>query len=153
MDAVRPYRPEDKAACLALFDGNTPDFFTASERDDFDRFLDASVHPYLVIERNGRLVACGGYAQETDHETVGLCWGMVERSSHRAGLGRRLTEARLDAARATPGVRAVRLDTSQHTEGFYRRFGFVTYGVTPDGYGAGLHRHDMKLSLTAPTSP
>jgi len=54
-----------------------------------------------------------------------------------------LTAARLRTACAAPGVEQVRFDTSQHTQGFYRRFGFVVEGITPDGYGPGLDRWDM----------
>ena len=57
------------------------------------------------------------------------------------------TEARLAAVKGEPGVTAVRLDTGQHTTGFYERFGFVIERVTPDGYAPGSHRHDMVLTL------
>jgi hypothetical protein len=38
--SVRDYNARDRAACLALFDGNTPDFFAPEERDEYGRFLD-----------------------------------------------------------------------------------------------------------------
>jgi len=44
-----------------------------------------------------------------------------------------------------PQIKAVQLDTSQHSEGFLARFGFQTTRVTPDGYGPGLDRCDMTL--------
>lgn len=149
MLTVRPYRAEDREACLALFDGNTPRFFHESEREGFVAWLgDQALHlPYLVIERDGHVVACGGHAVEPDGTSVALCWGMVGNGLHGQGLGRALTEARLAAARATPGVRRVVLDTSQHTQGFYARFGFETMKVTPDGYAPGIDRWDMVLKL------
>lgn len=150
-EVVRRYAFADRDACLTLFDGNTPRFFAAGERGDFANFLDsyAADWGFVVIERAGRVVACGGQRVMADGVTAGLCWGMVDRASHGTGLGRRLTEARLAAARATPGVRQVRLDTSQHTHGFYARFGFVVEGVVPDGYGAGLDCYDMRLCWPA----
>lgn len=154
MDIARPYEPRDREACLALFDSNSPRFFDASERAGFEAFLDRMEWPYQVIERDGRIVACGGHAIEADGRTVSLCWGMVEQGLHRQGLGRRLTEARLAAARAAPGATSVRLDTGVHTTGFYERLGFVIEAVQRDGYAPGSDRYDMRLTLplTVPTS-
>jgi GNAT superfamily N-acetyltransferase len=147
MDIARPYEPIDREACLALFDSNSPRFFDPSERPGFEAFLDQLAWPYQVIERDGRIVACGGHAVEPDGRTVSLCWGMVEAGLHGQGLGRRLTEARLAAARAVPGATSVRLDTGALTTGFYERFGFVVETVQSDGYAPGSDRHDMRLTL------
>lgn len=147
MDRARPYLAADRDACLGLFDSNVPRFFAAEEREEFAGFLDTLAWPYSVIERNGRIVACGGHALEPDGETVSLCWGMVEQGLHRQGVGRILTEARLAAARAEPGATRVRLNTSQHTAGFYERFGFATQAVVADGHAPGIDSHEMLLML------
>lgn len=146
-DLVRPYCSSDRQDCLSLFDGNVPQFFSDSEREGFASFLDqeAGAWSYQVIERAGRVVACGGYAVDSDSVTAGLCWGMVARDLHGTGLGSLLVAARLNAAKAVAGLRQVRIDTSQHTQGFYRRFGFALEKVVPEGYGPGLDRWDMLL--------
>ena len=153
MQTVRPYRAGDRDACLALFDGNTPRFFDPSERAAFVAWLEASTQPYLVIERAvegaTRIVACGGHAIEAGGTVASLCWGMVAQDVHGQGLGRALTQARLDAIRAVPQVARVSMNTSQHTQGFYARFGFVPVKVTPDGFGPGIDQWDMMLQLTA----
>lgn len=59
--------------------------------------------------------------------------------------GNRLLSARLEAVRLMPNIQRVVLDTSQHTQAFYARFGFVAQHVVRDGYGAGLDRWDMAL--------
>ena len=151
MQTVRPYRASDRDSCLALFDGNTPRFFDLSERAGFAAWLDTSTHLYLVIERivdgDARIVACGGHALDAGGAVASLCWGMVAQDLHGQGLGRALTQARLDAIRAVPGVASVSMNTSQHTQGFYARFGFETVKVTPDGFGPGIDQWDMHLSL------
>lgn len=149
MTQSRTYRAEDLAGCLALFDSNTPRFFDVSEREGFVGFLNdqALCWPYQVIEQDGRIVGCGGHAVEADGTSVALCWGMVDQALHGQGLGRVLTEARLAAARATPGISRVKLCTSQHTQGFYARFGFEAETVTPDGFAPGIDRWDMVLKL------
>ncbi|WP_440984587.1 GNAT family N-acetyltransferase [Xanthomonas sontii] len=148
MNTIRPYVMQDRAACLALFDSNVPQFFDRSERAGFDRFLqhDTGTWHYLVVARAGVVVACGGHALRLDGRVASFGWGMVDRRLHRHGLGRALTEARLDACRSA-GVARIELDTSQHTQGFYARFGFGVERVVVDGYGPGLDRWDMALDL------
>lgn len=146
---LRSYMPADLCGCLKVFEGNVPRFFNAAERYDFANFLDKRVAAwsYQVIEQDGRIVACGGLAVVANGSSAGLCWGMVSEELHGTGLGSLLTAARLEAARAIPGVERVLLDTSQHTQGFYLRFGFVVQEIVPDGYGPGLDRWDMLLRL------
>ncbi len=146
--SVRLYTPADRAACMAIFSGNVPEFFDSSETADFARFLDtlAEAWAYQVLEQNGRVVACGGLERSGEGKRAGLCWGMVDRSLHRQGLGRKLTEARLRSA-ADMGVEQVVLDTSQHTQAFYAQFGFEPTKVVRDGYGPGLDRWEMVLQL------
>jgi GNAT superfamily N-acetyltransferase len=147
---IRDYTPADRAACLALFDSNVPDFFVEEERAGFAEFLDDLPGPYLVIvDEAGAVVGCGGHAVTPGTRCTYLCWGMVRRDLHGTGLGRLLFDARLDAIRADPGVDEVALDTSQHTRGFYEKRGFVTESVLRDGYAPGLDRCDMRLTLPA----
>ncbi|MGX9782939.1 GNAT family N-acetyltransferase [Janthinobacterium lividum] len=151
MQTVRVYQASDRDACLALFDGNTPRFFDPSERVRFAAWIDAAAQPYLVIERvidgDVRIVACGGHAIEADGMTASLSWGMVAQDLHGQGLGQALTQARLDAISAMPQLTSVTMNTSQYTQGFYARFGFVAVKVTPDGIGPGLDQWDMVLQL------
>lgn len=147
VNTIRPYVMQDRAACLALFDSNVPQFFDRSERAVFERFLehDVGAWHYLVIVR--AVVACGGHALSADGRVAGFGWGMVERRLHGQGLGRALTEARLAACRRSAGLSRIELDTSQHTHAFYARFGFAVERVVADGYGPGLDRWDMALDL------
>jgi len=145
----RPYRPEDLAACLALFDSNTPPFFAPEERAEFSAFLEtlpAADRPYLVLTQAGEVIACGGLILETKGR-ASFTWGMVARAHHGQRLGTQLMQARLDLARSLPGITELVLATSQHTHGFYKGFGFTTQGITPDGFGPGLDRWDMTLRL------
>ncbi len=148
---VRPYRATDEAACLALFESNTPDFFTLQERADFANYLRTMSDPYFVVEDEGQVVACGGVFVRHDRQTAGLAWGMVGRTEHRRGYGRALLNARLDWLRQhAPEVGEVILDTSQHSAPFFAHLGFETTRVERDHYAPGLDRHDMRLLLGAP---
>ncbi len=149
MPSTRPFALADRGACLEIFDSNVPGFFDPEERLGYERFLDERANGcgYLVIERDGNLVGCGGIVVEEDGCTASFCWGMVKKNYHRSGLGRLLTNARLQTAKQQVGVTRVVLNTSQHTVNFYRRFGFQTINTIRNGYGPGLDRYDMTLAI------
>ena len=148
--ALHPYRPDDRSACLTIFDGNTPRFFDPSEKTDFAGFLEAGPDDYFVVTDGNEVVGCGGvFVRDGTGGPCrgGLCWGMVESTRHRTGVGSFLLRQRLaHLAETYPQLDAVLLDTSQHSRGFFARFGFETVKVTPDAYAPGLDRYDMRLS-------
>ena len=146
---IRPYSASDLDACLAVFDSNMPLYFIRAERDGFRDFLENLPGPYLVLtDPGGAIVGCGGHAIADDEPgRADLCWGMVRQEKHRRGYGRTLTHARIDAAKRDPSVRVIALECSQHTTGFYERFGFRVTSVERDGFGPGLDRCLMRLDL------
>src|SRR5260370_24387146 len=91
---VRPYQSSDRDACLALFDSNVRRFFEALERGGFESFLDAPDCSYFVMEHEGAVLGCGGYAM-ADEGSASLTWGMVRADSQGMGLGRYLLMFRL----------------------------------------------------------
>jgi ribosomal protein S18 acetylase RimI-like enzyme len=150
---LRDYQPSDRAACLAVFDSNVGKSFLTSERPDFEAFLDTLPGPYLVLEENDVIIACGGYGPNEDApDTADLCWGMVRLDLQRTGLGKLLVDARLDRIRADRAFSFVFLKTSQETAPFYERFGFVTQQVVENGIAEGMHRYDMRLTLAPQTA-
>ena len=143
---LREYTAADREACLAVFDTNVPRFFSPPERIEFEMFLDSLPGPYFVVAgESGRVHGCGGYAIDGPAARADLCWGMVSSDRQGTGIGRLLLEARLQRAMANPAIRVVTLETSQHTTGFYERWGFETTKIVPDGYSPGLDRCEMRL--------
>lgn len=142
---LRGYSRDDLQDCLAVFDSNVPAFFRQHEREEFRAFMQALPGPYFVlVNSEGEVVGCGGYAVVAEDERADLCWGMVRADLHGDGLGKLLTETRLRDAAADPRVKTVSINTSQHTAGFYERLGFHTLEVIPDGYAPGLDRCEMR---------
>ena len=144
---LRPYQPADRDACLAIFDSNSPRFFAPAERQQIETFLDRPDCPYLVMELDGAIVACGGYALDAEQTVASLVWGMVRADSQKLGLGRFLLLFRLREIGRLGGVQMVRLDTSQHSAAFFEKQGFKVVGVVPDGYAPGLDRVEMVKKL------
>ncbi|WP_414577758.1 GNAT family N-acetyltransferase [Stenotrophomonas sp. FR024] len=145
---LRLYRPADASACLSIFDSNVPTYFAPEERSDFERFLreQAMDCAFQVIERDHRIVACGGLSRRGDG-SAGFCWGMVARALHPPGLGREQALARLRQAEVDPSINRVTLSTSQHTQGFYSGLGFQVTRVVRDGHGAGIDAVEMEREL------
>lgn len=141
--SIRPYQPNDRHGCLAIFLSNVPAYFAPAEQPDFEAYLDQPPSNHVVVIRDNRLLACGGWYV---HEGVGrLSWGMVMQTHHRASLGLVLLSWRLRQLFRLPNIDEVHLETSQHSAGFFKRCGFETVRTTPDGYGPGLHQVDMVL--------
>jgi predicted N-acetyltransferase YhbS len=156
---IRAYTSADVSACLKLFDSNCPPFFDAAERADYAQFLQdpADRGEYFVLEAarepDSEVVACGGiWVKEAGEGGLiygGLSWGMVRADLHGQGLGGQLTDFRLNLLRGRSGVREVQIETSQHTEGYYARHGFVTVQRRSDGFAPGLDEIKMTLKLTS----
>jgi len=152
----RPYQPADRDACLALFDENCPAFFAPNERDDYDAFLrgvdvtqvDGEQYGYFVVEQDG--VVVGAHGVRPDPETNGcrLTWIMHSISVQGRGLGRQVMERVTRVARAH-GATSVGIAASDRSAPFFARFGASVEHVTPDGWGPGMHRIDMRLTLPA----
>ncbi len=139
MTIVRPYAIGDKNACLALFDSNVPDFFDPTERHLFVDFLDQPAGPFFCIEQDGRIVGCGGYAI-ADRGQALFTWGMVNQAHHGDGLGRLLTEHRLQEIVKAGDYKEAELSTTPRVSTFFEKFGFVETGREKDGFAPGMDK-------------
>jgi len=149
MPALVPYSQRDRAALLAIFDANTPRFFAPSERETFENFLDRPQGDFRVLrDDQGATIGCGGILIAEDG-TAGLAWGMITPPHQGTGFGWWMALERLSWIAAIPTAKRVILDTSQETAGFYCKLGFQTVSVQPNGYGPGLHRHDLAMEVDA----
>ncbi|MGH8082342.1 MAG: GNAT family N-acetyltransferase [Lysobacter sp.] len=141
---LRDCAASDRAACVALFESNVPEYFAAHELADFLDTLDW-IEDYYVIELDGEgVVACGGYAgAKADPSVAVLCWGMVRRDLHRGGLGERLLSERLRRIDADPAFASVKIETTPFSRDFFARYGFVVTRVQPDGFAPGYDLVEM----------
>lgn len=143
MITIRAYDPSDRAACLALFTSNVPDFFGADEQPGFERFLDAPDAEFAVATRANRVIGCGGsYVRDG----VGrLCWGMVQRELQGQSVGTALLWTRIEALFSQASVSRVALSTSQRSAAFFARFGFTVTETIADGLAPGVEEVRMQL--------
>lgn len=144
----RNYRPEDLDAVVEIFRSNIPKYFGPIEEPGLREFLSGRSEHYYVLEIAGKIVGAGGIDLNADR-SVSLCWGMVHNDHLGTGLGKALTDYRIARSREVFGDLPLVIATSQHTEGFYRKYGFVTVEHTPDGFGPGIDICKMRLEQFA----
>lgn len=144
----RSYRSSDRDTCIAVFHSNVPLYFRDHELDEFTDFIDSGECEYFVVPVDGDVIACGGFGLREGSDTADLCWGMVHRGQQGKGIGEYLLLCRLYAIVATTEAKHVRLGTSQHTEGFFRRHSFEIQSSKRDGIASGLDDVEMKFTLT-----
>src|SRR5688572_32537326 len=145
---LRPYTTADLDNVVAIFRSNIPKYFGPEEEHGLRNFLtsDRVRGDYFVAEIDGEIVGAGGIALNDDN-TVSLCWGMLRSDQIGKGLGRRLTEFRIVKSRKKFGSLPLVISTSQHTRGFYEKFGFHLTSHEPNGFGPGIDICKMRLEI------
>ncbi len=151
--ATRPYAEADRAAVLAIFESNLPEYFSLSDHDWLEKTLDEPDGPSFLVTLNGTPAAFGGYELWDDYNKALLFWGMVARDYHGAGLGKLLLFERLlhIATAARPPTRYVTVDTSPMISPFFEHCGFELTSVWPEGYRSGATMHELRYDLSATT--
>jgi GNAT superfamily N-acetyltransferase len=151
--ATRAYDKADRAAVLAIFESNLPDYFSFSDRNWLEKTLDEPDGPAFVVTIDGTPAAFGGYELWDDYNKALLFWGMAARHYHGAGLGKLLLLERLlhVATVGRPPTRYVTVDTSPMVSPFFEHCGFELMSVWPQGYRSGETMHELRCDLSATT--
>ena len=142
----RNYTASDYDSCCALFDENCPAFFAEDERDKFQTFLSSLPRSYEVGLLANSLVGSFGFDSEPSSSRGRVSWIMVSRSAHGAGVGTEMMN-RVIALGGDRGVTVIDVAASHISAPFFAKFGAKAVKVIQDGWGAGMHRVDMELSL------
>ena len=135
---IRAYTVADAEGCLGLFASNEDEYFTCEERARFATFLQAPPGNYYVMEHEGVLVGCGGFAALDEPGSVTLTWEMVRRDLHGKGLGRFLLFYRLKEIGKLTGVAMVKLETPRKAAGFFSKAGGFREVAGDVGDGTGI---------------
>lgn len=138
-----------KHDCLSIFDSNTPKYFADWERSEFEDYLDnhAAENHFFVVICEKLAVGCGGY--EVRDSVAGLTWGMVSNQFHGRRIGEELLKYRLEHISENYGDITLKIQTSQYTEGFFKKHGFITTDIVENGYDPGLHTIHMQYQVKA----
>ena len=149
-DDVRPLRPDDAAACLALDQRCLGGLWSASQ---WDTELAAESRPGLGLWRGGALaaMACGWLIVDELHVTLVA----VDPQQRRRGLGGRVLAALLQQAQAD-GARHATLEVASDNDAalaLYGRLGFREAGVRRGYYRDGRDALIQWLRLPGSQQP
>ncbi len=141
---TKPNKEDYRSVCIEIFKSNIGLYFAEDELEGFEGFLDNHVRStrYYVVFSKGKIIGCGGYFLKNG--MVRLIEGMVKKQSHKTGAGLLLLKYRLKMAREEYPDKIIGIDTSQNTEGFFKKYGFVTTNVVKDYYAIGLDKVSME---------
>lgn len=137
--------------CIKIFKSNLPKYFALEELPFFESFLDQNTEEnYFVVKMDGHVIGCGGFFLDTKNNMAGLSWGMVHADYHGKGIGKALTQYRIDLLKKTYPALPYKIETSQHTAEFYKRNGFRTIEIVPDGFSKGIDKYTMIMDVLEP---
>ncbi|WP_266366839.1 GNAT family N-acetyltransferase [Tellurirhabdus rosea] len=142
---IRAHTAADAASILHLLRLNTPRYFAPEEEQDLTEYLERHTDQYFVLEKEGEILGCGGFNRMDDGETVRISWDIIHPDHHGKGLGRRLTEFRIQRIREIAPERRLVVRTSQHVYRFYERLGFRLKEVVKDYWAEGFDLYHMEL--------
>ena len=141
----RPYRSDDRDACLSIFDANCPTFFAPNERPEYLAFLENVPAGYEVCELHGRIVGAYGLTHHAESR-LSLNWIMLDPGSQGIGIGTSVMSRAIALAKASRST-LINIAASQKSAPFFARFGAVATAHIKEGWGPKMDRVDMELHL------
>lgn len=144
---IRKYHKQDRDNLIQLIELNVPEYFDISEVNLFVKYLDEELEDYFVVEHDEEIVACGGINYSSKKNQAVISWDMVHPKHQGKGIGGQLLKHRLDFIRAQEKYPRIGVRTSQHTVGFYEKYGFETFEIEKDYWAKGFDLYDMKMEL------
>lgn len=142
---IRPYKPSDKKDVIKLLKLNTPNFFAPSEEDDLIEFLDKEIEDYFVVEENHEIIAAGGINYFPEEKTARISWDMIKPDQQGKGIGKKLTEHRMNHLKKNNTVDLIIVRTTQLVYKFYEKMGFQLTKVEKDFWAEGFDLYQMEL--------
>lgn len=121
---IRSYNHRDKEKVLQILDLNTPAFFDAIERKEFIQYLENEVEDYFVVEENNEIIGAGGINYFPKERKARIAWDMIKPNAQGKGIGRHLTQHRIDHINTKKGFDLIIVRTSQLAFQFYEKLNF-----------------------------
>lgn len=144
---IRSYCKKDKSTLIELLRQNTPDYFDPSEERDFIKYLDHEVEDYFVYEEHSKIIGAGGINYFLEDKTARISWDIVNIESQGRGIGKKLTQYRINHLKRNPKIEMISVRTSQHAYKFYEKMGFELVKIKNDYWAQNFDLYLMELKL------
>ena len=137
------YAPHNEKDVLYLLDLNTPQYFAASEKEDFRFYLRHEIEKYYIASMNNIIVGCGGI--NIDNNTGKISWDIIHPKYQGKGIGTVLLKYRIDKLKLYPQIRSIVVRTSQYVYKFYEKNGFKLKETQKDYWAKGFDLYKMEF--------
>lgn len=141
------FQPEDTGICMTLFQQNCPEYFAPNEQQDFAEYLLRQGNEYCLYKQNGTTVGACGYHLEKNARTARINWIMVAKPYYHSGAGSHIMRDMIARIRTCCEVQRIHISASQHSAPFFARFGATEEKTIKNGWGDGMHRIEMNITL------
>lgn len=141
---IRAYQGKDKEAVLHLMDANTPKYFHPNERNDLIHYLDHELEDYFVVLWHEQIIGAGGLNYTLEKKRATISWGMISPDFQGRGIGKMLTEYRIQYAHEKVEVELIEVRTTQLTYEFYQKLNFKLIKTEKDFWGEGFDLYHLE---------
>ena len=142
---MRKYTKKDKSTLLELLRQNTPSSFSPSSSLPFINSLDHELEDYFVYEVNAKIIGAGGVNYFLDDKSARISWDIVDSKSQGRGVGKKLTQYRINHLNGISKVKIIRVRTSQHAYKFYEKMGFELEKMEKDYWAKNFDLYLMQM--------
>ena len=136
--------------CLELFSQNCPEYFAINERSDYIQFLRKPPADYYVGLERDQLVSAFGLTFEASStradNSARLSWILVSANFKGIGVGTKMMEYAMQLAHDKK-ISYLDIAASHLSAPFFARYGAQVVSEIDNGWGLGMHRVDMRLTL------
>jgi len=143
---IRKYSYKDKPKLIELLRQNIPEYFDSSEEGDFENYLDTEVEDYFVYEENFEVIGGGGINYFPTEKLARISWDMIHPKSHGKGIGKKLTQFRINHLKGNPEIEVIVVRTSQFAYKFYEKMGFELEKVEKDFWAKNFDLYQMRMN-------
>jgi len=145
---IRKYKKEDQEKLLYLLRLNTPKYFAAAEEEEFIDYLDQEAEHYFVVEKENKIVGTGGYNLGFDNgKTARISWDIIHPDFQGQGIGKELTQYRIDRIKEHSQVNKIVVRTSQLVFKFYEKNGFKLERIEKDFWAKDFDLYFMTMEI------
>lgn len=142
---IRLYTSTDDENIITLLRLNTPKYFAPEEEQDLKDYFANHIDHYYVVEDNGTIVGSGGFNLTNEGKNAAISWDIIHPDYQGKGVGRLLTQYRIDRIKEIDTVENISVRTSQLVFKFYEKFGFVLKEIVKDYWAEGLDMYRMEM--------
>lgn len=142
---IRKYSIKDKSSLIALMKLHVPNYFAASEVNEFNHYLENEIEDYFVVIENNVTIGAGGINYFLNKSLARISWDMIHPDHQRKGIGYELLKYRLNLIGKDASIKTVMVRTTQLAFQFYQKAGFELEKIEKDFWAKGFDLYQMKF--------